>query len=206
MNCNSLEYDKIAEGVFAPIFPDIAKAIVRRTDIHQGKLLDVGCGGGHLGLALLKEGDYEATFLDIQETAIDIAARHAEERGVNARFVRSDVAALPFPDESFDLVASRGSMPFWEEQEKAFRELFRVLRPGGAAYVGGGLGGRAHQERIRAFMKEHKKGPSCMDRSQSKALSTEAYIALFRELGAEWEVIENEDEGRWFLFRKKASV
>ena len=48
-----------------------------------------------------------------------------------------DIAALPFEQASFDLVAGLGPLLIWGDRQKAMRELHRVLRPGGAALVGG---------------------------------------------------------------------
>lgn len=202
MECNSVEYDKIAEEIFAPIYPDIASAMIERTGVKEGRLLDAGCGGGHLGLALMKQGNFELTMTDIREEALKIAEERAEGQKVQAEYVQSDIAGLPFSDDSFDLIVSRGSMPFWDEQIKAFTEIHRVLKPGGWAYIGGGLGGEKHQKRIREFMRQRQVEPVCFDRSKSKALTTEEYISLFKSWNAPWKVIENEAEGRWFLFSK----
>ena len=202
MECNSVEYDKIAEEIFAPIYPDIASAMIERTGVKEGELLDAGCGGGHLGLALMKQGNFELTMTDIREEALKIAEERAEGQNVQAEYVQSDISSLPFSDDSFDLIVSRGSMPFWDEQIKAFSEIHRVLKPGGWAYIGGGLGGEKHQKRIREFMRQRQVEPVCFDRSKSKALTTEEYIALFESWNAPWKVVENEAEGRWFLFSK----
>ena len=202
MNINSTEYDKIAEGIFGPIYIDIAKVIIETTDIKKGNLLDLGCGGGHLGFAMNELGDYTLNFSDIREEALKIAKERAEEKCINASYIQSDVHDLQMDDNSFDIVVSRGSMPFWDDQVKAFSEIYRVLNPGGWAYIGGGLGGKKHQARIRA-MKKANGGPDCCDRSKSKSLSTDEYIELFKKWGAEYKVVENEDEGRWFLFQKR---
>ena len=203
MGHNSKEYDRMASEIFAPIYPDIAKAIIDRTGVSGGELLDLGSGGGHIGFALMELGDFRTTFCDISEDALKIAEKRAGKLGVEAEYVHGDVHEMVFPDETFDLVASRGSMPFWDDQIKAFTEIFRVLRPGGKAYIGGGLGGKEHQERIHKFMDEHDTGFKCFDRSKSKALETAAYLDLFNELEADYEIVDNEDEGRWFIFGKR---
>ena len=204
MQCDSLEYDRFAEEVFGPIYPDIAKVILERSGVTCGRLLDLGCGGGHLGFALMELGDFDASFLDLREGAVALAQKRGEALGRSGSFVVGDVHHLPFSENSFDLIVSRGSMPFWEDQEKAFREIFRVLAPGGWAYIGGGLGGKEHQERIRA-MTHSKTGSPCFDRSKSRSLpDSKDYVKLFQTLGAPCRVIENPDEGRWFLFGKNA--
>ena len=196
-----LSYDAFATRVFGPIYPDIAAAILERTGIRQGKLLDLGCGGGHLGLALMEQGQFAAAFCDISPEAVALTEKRITEAGYRADFVVGSAEMLPFQDQSFDLVASRGSMPFWDDQEKAFSEIYRVLKPGGWAYVGGGLGGKKHQQRIRELMGEEGRS-RCFDKSRSKSLSNEAYIRLFEKWGARYRIVENEDEGRWFLFEK----
>ena len=47
---------------------------------------------------------------------------------------------MPFADKSFELVVSRGSFPFWEDKVGGFREVYRVLKPGGIGFIGGGFG------------------------------------------------------------------
>ena len=216
---SSDEYDAIAEGVFAPVFPTIARFMVERTGVRTGRLLDVGCGGGHMGLAVMELGDYaEAVFCDISPRALELAAERIESRGLSgrARTVQGDVHRLPFDDESFDLVVSRGSMPFWDDQLLAFRELYRVLAPGGRAYVGGGLGSAENRARVQAAAKASSEaggngtggtgakggGFRPFDPRNSKALPSSAYEELFRQLGACYRVVDDPDEGRWMLFGK----
>lgn len=208
MEVKDLDYDQIAEGIFAPIYPDIARAMTERTGKTGGRLLDIGCGGGHMGFAVMARGDFTGTFCDIRPEAVRLTAARAEKLGLASRVtaVQGDVHALPFPDESFDLIVSRGSMPFWDDQKKAFRELYRLLAENGRAYVGGGLGGAAHQARIRAQLQTDNPGFRCFDRAHSKSLKTEEYAALLDELGAVHREIDSPDEGRWFLFGKGGSL
>lgn len=206
MGIDCKEYDKIASEIFAPIYPEIAAKIVERTGIREGLLLDLGCGGGHLGFALMEQGDFRTTFCDISQEMVDLAWQRGVERNLTGRFIQSDVHNLEFTDERFDLVVSRGSMPFWTDQKKAFQEIYRVLKPGGRAYIGGGLGGEDNQKRIRKEIEKRGGGFQCFDRSRSLALSTQEYTELFDSWGAVYHVYENEGEGRWFLFGKGGSL
>lgn len=49
MKMDPHEFDRIARGVFAPVYPVIAAQILDRTGIRKGVCLDIGCGGGYLG-------------------------------------------------------------------------------------------------------------------------------------------------------------
>ena len=48
-----------------------------------------------------------------------------------------------------DLVVSRGSIWFWDNPGKALKEIYRILKPGGKAYIGGGKGSPENREGSR---------------------------------------------------------
>jgi len=201
------EYDAIAERIFYPIFPYIAEEILRETGIQEGETLDVGCGGGHLGFAVLDQASaLRGTFLDIQQAAIRHAKTRAAERGLadRSRFFTGNVESLPFADESFDLVISRGSMPFWNDQKKAFSEIYRVLARGGRSFIGGSLGSPAMRVEITAKMKEN--GLRCFGdggNDKSKSLSRAEYESFFESRGWNYRVYSGEGEGRWYILEKE---
>jgi hypothetical protein len=49
MEIDAQKFDRIARGVFAPVYPVIAGQIIARTGVTRGVCLDIGCGGGYLG-------------------------------------------------------------------------------------------------------------------------------------------------------------
>ena len=215
---NPVEYDAIAEQLFAPVYPVIARAIAERTDKRAGRLLDAGCGGGHLAISVLREGAFgHLTLLDEDAKALELASARvrAELAGESCAPVTlstccSDICAPDLAEQingPFDLIVSRGSMPFWDDQPAAFKNLYNLLAPGGVGYVGGGMGSSELRRSIAAKMAEIRaqnggEGPSMFDSSKSKALKTEDYLALFREMGVNCTVIANNEEGRWFMFEK----
>lgn len=206
MEEKEMSYDEIAEQIYYPVFPELADLILEKTKIKEGKLLDVGCGGGHVGFAVMDKGNFEScTFVDIKEETkqqvMDRSVKRGYERKVS--HVVSSVEELPFESESFDLAVSRGSMPFWENQLKAFGEIFRVIKKGGYAFIGCGLGSNEIRAKIKAKMQElgYYKNIQRV-KENSKALTNEEYIEFFKDKPCQLEIIDDDEHGRWFIIKK----
>ena len=99
----------------------------------RGKLLDVGCGPGHLAIDISKRfPGLEVTGLDLLPDMIAFAEKNKKKASaVNVKFVLGDVASLPYDDEQFDVVVSSLSLHHWENPGQALGEIHRVLKTGG---------------------------------------------------------------------------
>jgi ubiquinone/menaquinone biosynthesis C-methylase UbiE len=94
--------------------------------------LDVGCGAGHLSFRLCRLLNRVAA-LDPSAGMLATVAREAAARGLeNLATYQASVESLPFPGETYDLVATRYSAHHWSRMEAALAEMRRVTRAGGA--------------------------------------------------------------------------
>lgn len=122
----SAPFERIA-GTLA----DMHRAIVDAVGGRRGeRWLDVGCGTGELAFMAV-ETDAEVTGSDLSPTLIETARRQAAERGLDVTFEVADVEALPYGDESFDVVTSTVGAIFAPDHRAAAGELARVCRAGG---------------------------------------------------------------------------
>ena len=110
----------------------------------SGKLLEVPVGTGVLTMPVYRDlPKADITCLDYSADMMATAQKRAETAGIaNITFRQGDVGALPFEDESFDLVLSLNGFHAFPDKEAAYRETFRVLKPGGVFcgcfYIRGG--------------------------------------------------------------------
>ena len=99
----------------------------------QGKLLEVPVGTGVLTMPVYREiPKAEITCLDYSADMMEAAKERAKSLGLeNISFQQGDVGNLPFDDGSFDIVLSLNGFHAFPDKEAAYRETFRVLKPGG---------------------------------------------------------------------------
>ena len=99
----------------------------------SGSLLEVPVGTGVLTMPLyasLPKAD--VICLDYSADMMANAKKRASAMGLsNVAFVQGDVGALPFADESFDLVLSLNGFHAFPDKDAAYRETYRVLKKGG---------------------------------------------------------------------------
>jgi ubiquinone/menaquinone biosynthesis C-methylase UbiE len=131
-------YDALSRLLLGSLFRPVA-AEVAAVAPAGALVLEVGCGPGHLSIRLARRHGLVVTGLDLDPAMIERARANANRAGGGddrrPSFHVGDVASLPFPDESFDLVVSKLSMHHWADPAAGLAEIGRVLRPGARALV-----------------------------------------------------------------------
>lgn len=131
-------YDILTRLVLGSFYRGVA-ADVAAVAPAGAAVLEVGCGPGHLSIRLARQHGLVVTGLDLDPAMIERARANANRAGDGddrrPSFHVGDVASLPFPDGSFDLVVSTLSMHHWADPTAGLAEIGRVLRPGARALV-----------------------------------------------------------------------
>ncbi|MGE5234078.1 MAG: class I SAM-dependent methyltransferase [Acidobacteriota bacterium] len=121
---------------FSRFMESSAVQFLDRLQVAPGtSLLDVACGSGQLALIAARRGA-RVTGIDIATNSILAARGRASAEGLDARFDEGDAEDLPYPDSSFDVVASIYGAMFAPRPERVAAELVRVCRPGGMIAMG----------------------------------------------------------------------
>jgi SAM-dependent methyltransferase len=113
----------------------VRDTVLDRAQLEAGEtLLDAGCGDGLIGFGALERGAGHVVFADISQDVLDLCREGAAQVDVLDRctFVRAPIERLEsIGDASVDVACTRSVLIYVEDKERAFAELFRVLRPGG---------------------------------------------------------------------------
>ncbi|MEM7261459.1 MAG: class I SAM-dependent methyltransferase [Planctomycetota bacterium] len=94
------------------------------------RVLDIGCGAGG-ALRAIEAAGARGVGVDLSSVALE----HAQKVAPTAQLLRSDGSRLPFADDSFDVVLNLGNLEHFDDWRAGVREMARVARPGGRAWV-----------------------------------------------------------------------
>ena len=131
-------YDRYnAWGGFGKAF---RKRIVDEASLKPGEsVLDCGCGTGTLAVIAKRRVGSEGRVqgVDLSRDQLAVARRKAQKEKLDIEFHEGSIDGLPFPDESFDAIFSTLMLHHVPEDVKrrAFREMRRVLKPGGRIVI-----------------------------------------------------------------------
>jgi ubiquinone/menaquinone biosynthesis C-methylase UbiE len=205
MTNQAQSFDQTAKTLFAPIYPVIARQIITWSGIRNGVCLDLGSGPAMLTISLAEITQAHIYALDNSIEASEIAKNNVATRGLAERItpITADVQELPFVDAFADLIISRGSIFFWEDTTLAFREMYRVLKPNGCGYIGGGFGTAELREQISLAMEQRdgKKWKHFVRKNQGTQ-QIECFKKSLRNAQIHNYDIRKDYSGLWILLKK----
>jgi SAM-dependent methyltransferase len=135
---NPPAYDAMSRAFLGSLFRGVAADVAALVP-RGARILEIGCGPGHLSIEMARRHGLDVTGLDLDPAMIERARTNATRILVDGAsqptFAIGDVASMPFADDSFDLVVSTFSMHHWEDPSAGLSEIGRVLRPDARALI-----------------------------------------------------------------------
>ena len=139
----ALRMIQASKDTLAPVYEPLAQQISKDFKLSEktGIGIDIGSGPGTLIIELCNYTKLHWINADINPHFFGYFHEMADKCGIGHRVssVLADVHDLPFRSNYADFIVSRGSYRFWDNKVKAFGEIYRVLKPGAVAYIGGGF-------------------------------------------------------------------
>ena len=161
-----------------------------------------------MGFALAEASQSTVVLIDPNADVLNEAVQKARLSGLAGRVIPivGRAESNPLPDASVDLVVSRGSIFFWSDSPKGLREVYRILRPGCRALIGGGFGTSypdwALKEFFRRIHRSLKSQGEEAVRKWEEPRRTEWLAAQASLAGIEKTLVKPVPPGRWLLFEK----
>ncbi|UZE94270.1 MAG: class I SAM-dependent methyltransferase [Candidatus Pacearchaeota archaeon] len=118
-------------------FRDITAEIDKITsEFKPGKILDIGCGNCRHLLPFFKRG-FDCYGIDFSSEMLKYAKEFSKKYDFKVKLKKAKAEKLPFKNKSFNYVLSVAVLHHLKkkEQEKAIKEIYRILKPGGIALV-----------------------------------------------------------------------
>ena len=189
------------DNLWERTFPYLAAQIMESYQQDSGSVLELGpfSGGISLELAKLYSG-LKITIADESAEVVEHIGKKISASGLEGIEVkRMDLSHLAFGDSQFDLVVFRGAFFFLDKMGSLLEEIFRVLREGGFAFLGGGHGKGVPREIINQIAPE-------LRRLHRKLGGRQVSIAELAEMVGKSQVTNNcqivEEGGVWLHIRK----
>lgn len=199
----------------------VAEDVMRLSQPKKGFWIDLGAGKGDVAIALIRAAGNPVVMVDPDKEAMTKGLEAARQQGLQDRLlaVVGSAESLPFPDGVADLVVSRGSIFFWKDPAQGLREVQRVLRPGGKAFIGGGAGSGYPKETVAKLIQQRKEQLAGTEAEkwkkfvelrrpeQMKVWATSAGLKNFEVLGR--GAIEDDPQvgqGVWLLYTKPSAA
>lgn len=132
-------------------------------------ILDVGSGGGETIYKMAAQTpNGKVIGIDISAEAVKSSLERNEKWVDQKRveMIQADVASLPFEDENFDKITAIQTHIYWEEIEKSFSEIYRVLKPDGTLLI------ICEKDKIDYHMDQYKENDEIIDLLQSIGFKT----------------------------------
>lgn len=149
-------------------------------------VLEVAPGPGYFSIEMAKLNRLHITGLDISHTFVKIASENARQAGVSIDFRQGDASAMPFANDSFDLIICQAAFKNFSQPTKVINEMYRVLRVGGTAIIQD-MWKSASDETIREEVNAMRLNPvnAFMTRQTLESLRQRAYTrGQFESLAA----------------------
>ena len=107
------------------------------------RILDIGCGGGVNIEKFLKLTDNNVDGIDYSDVSVKESAKRNQKAigDKRCRIIQADVSKMPIDDEVYDLVSAFETIYFWLDIENTFKEVLKIIKPGGQFMIAQGTDG-----------------------------------------------------------------
>jgi len=184
------------------IYPCLVSQVMEAYGRDEGNMLELGPFAGGISIELARNYPrFVITVADERPEMLDSFEAQIRQAGFEHRIATrlSSLDKLAFPDKAFDLVVLRGAFFFIPGKPLLLGEIYRVLKTGGVAFVGGGYGKKATPEAIEAIADESR---ILNDRLGRQRLHLDTLAQIVEKAGLASNTRIWEEGGVWLVIKR----
>jgi SAM-dependent methyltransferase len=184
------------------IYPYLADQILNHYLKDVGEVVEWGPFSGGISFSLLTKKPGLTIQIAVEEQEVfDLMGKELTERRLTGKIslVESGLRPLDFTDACVDLVVIRGAYFFLDPDGADLREIYRVLKPGGIGFIGGGYGKGVPPELIDEIAEESR---ILNDRLGRKRVTVDGLKTMIGKSGMGEHIRILEEGGLWLLVTK----
>jgi len=187
--------------LWEPIRPFLTRQVEELYGRRNGNILEIGPFSGLIFALARKKVGQSFSIAAFPQAAIRMYRQEARKHGLEnrVRIVKSDSSLMGIADDSVDLAIFRGALFFPILFRVDFEAIYRVLRPGGIGFVGGGFGKHTPAKVISQIGKRSEELNASMGRVRVTVESVREQVRL-SNLEGKCEI--STDGGLWVVMRK----
>ena len=193
---------KRVNDLWSRIYPYLAIQVMEYYGRSHGEVLELGPFSGGISVELTRlHPELSITIAAQDPGVVDYLRKEIEGAGLNRKMevVWSELDNLVFADGLFDVVIFRGAYFFLDEEGKILREIYRILKEDGLAFIGGGYGKNTPQVLIDEIADESR---DLNDRLGRKRVTEGEVTGMVNKAGLASQVKIEKEGGLWLLIQK----
>jgi SAM-dependent methyltransferase len=194
---------KRVNDLWSKIYPYLATQVMEYYGRSHGEVLELGPFSGGISLELPRLHPRLSITIAAQDPGVvDYLRKEIEEAKLNGkiRVTWSELDHLVFGDCLFDLIIFRGAYFFLDEEGKILREIYRVLKEEGVAFIGGGYGRNTPQALIDEIADESR---DLNDRLGRRRVTEGEITTMVNKAGLTSRTRIEKEGGLWLVIQKR---
>jgi len=201
-----IENFALSDKILEPIFSYLSDFILLNSPFgsEADVVLDLGGGTGLWLSKMMRRGFRRGILVEPEPDALRFSQTKPDWVGKKVFFIRAVAERLPLRDSCVDLVVSRNSMHLWDDLSKGWREIFRILKPRGVAFVGRGFG-PSLPDSIRQDVKMKRKKlyqSVCNSGEEPDSPLSDQVVEITRAVGFSETKIVPDSKSYWIIGKK----
>ena len=193
---------KRVNDLWRKIYPYLAAQGMEYYGKNYGDVLEIGPFSGGISVELAKRNpDLNITVVTQDRGVVGYLQKEFENTGFNQKIevIWSKLDNLAFADSLFDLVIFRGAYFFLDEEGKILREIYRILKEDGLAFVGGGYGRNTPQALIDEIADESR---DLNDRLGRRRVTEDEVTTMLKNAGLTSRTRIEKEGGLWMVVQR----